>query len=102
MPIGSFLNATEEDCANYVDYWARLFKASTWEELKMIAEQNKSISEASQTLYELNADEIELQKCYAREEYYRRKRTYERDMALLKAENEELKRKLAEYEKNNK
>lgn len=29
--------ATEEDLAYGIDHWARLFKASTWEELKMIA-----------------------------------------------------------------
>ena len=30
--------ATEEDKANRIDYWARLFKAKTWEDLKMLAQ----------------------------------------------------------------
>ncbi len=58
--------ATTEDKAYKIDYWARLFKATTWEEIKMIAENNEYLSEASQTLYEMNADEMIQEQCYAR------------------------------------
>ena len=33
--------ATEEDKAYNIDYWARLFRAKTWEDLKMLAENNE-------------------------------------------------------------
>lgn len=40
--------ATEEDKQYQIDYWASLFKATTWEELKMLAEKNESIAEATE------------------------------------------------------
>lgn len=63
--------ATEEDKAYQIDYWAKLFKAATWEEIKMIAQKNKYLQEASETLYALNADEMVRQQCQARADYYR-------------------------------
>ncbi len=55
-------------------FWARLFKATTWEELKMLAKKNSDIEDTVVTLHELTDDEkIQLQ-CEARERY-------ERDMA---------------------
>lgn len=64
--------ATEDDRANHIDYWARLFTATSWEDIKMIAQNDSFLSAASQSLYESNADEIIRQKCRAREEYYKR------------------------------
>lgn len=61
--------ATEEDKLYQIDYWAKLFTAKTWEELKMIAENNTILSEATQTLYKLNADDLLREQCRAREEY---------------------------------
>ena len=77
--------ATAEDKAYQIDYWARLFKATTWEELKMIAERNEFMQEASQAMYEFTADDMIRKQCRAREEYNRRERTWERDNAALKA-----------------
>lgn len=61
--------ATEEDRAYGIEHWARLFKASTWEELKMIAKNSQVLTEASKALYQLNADEIMRQRCRAREDF---------------------------------
>ena len=50
-------------------YWAKLFKATTWEELKMLAKNNSDIEDTVVTLHELSDDEkIKLQ-CEARERY---------------------------------
>ena len=50
-------------------YWSKLFKATTWEELKMLAKNNSDIEDAVVTLHELSDDEkIKLQ-CEARERY---------------------------------
>ena len=76
--------ATAEDKAYQIDYWARLFKATTWEELKMIAEKNEFMQEASQAMYEFTADDLIREQCRAREEYNRRERTWKRDNAMLK------------------
>ncbi len=81
--------ATDEDKANQIDYWARLFKASSWEEVRMISKNNNYLSEASQALYELNADEITRQKCRAREEYYRTQNTYKKLISDLQVQLEE-------------
>jgi len=45
--------ATEEDCFWQVDEWAKLFKATTWEEIKMIADKNEYLTETSNTLCDL-------------------------------------------------
>uniref|UniRef100_UPI0040560D57 Rpn family recombination-promoting nuclease/putative transposase n=1 Tax=Agathobacter sp. TaxID=2021311 RepID=UPI0040560D57 len=63
--------ATKEDKAFQIDYWAKLFTATSWEDLKMIAENNTYLSEAAQTIYELNADEITRRQCQARADYQR-------------------------------
>ena len=90
--------ATEEDKNNQLDYWAKLFTATSWEELKMIAEKNPSMTEATQTLYELNADIITQEKCRARREYFRRQNTMNRDMALVQEAKEKAEKELAEIE----
>ena len=87
--------ATVEDKANQIDYWARLFKASSWEEVRMISKNNNYLSEASQALYELNADEITRQKCRAREEYYRTQNTYKKLISDLQEELEEIQQTIA-------
>jgi len=101
--------ATEEDKAYGIDYWAKIFKAKTWEELKMLAENNEYMEETVEALYVANADEIVRQQCRAREDAERRERTLERDnkklkeeVAGLKDENTELKDELADLERKQK
>lgn len=71
--------ATEEDQKYQIDRWAKLFKATTWEDLRMIAEKDEYMSEAAAEMYKMNEDEIIREQCLAREEYYRyEKRTQKR------------------------
>lgn len=71
--------ATEEDQKYQIDRWAKLFKATTWEDLRMIAEKDEYMSEAAVEMYKMNEDEIIREQCLAREEYYRyEKRTQKR------------------------
>lgn len=67
--------ATEEDKDSHLHYWASFFKATTWEELKMLAKQDEFIKEASATIYQLSQEEQVRLQCEAREDYYRRQRT---------------------------
>jgi len=83
--------ATEEDRKYNIDYWARLFKAKTWEEIQMLAKNDEYIKEAADFIYKANADDIVRQQCRAREEAERRERTLERDKKLLQQENDGLK-----------
>ena len=45
--------ATEEDKAWKLDYWARLFKSMTWEEIRMMAQDKKYMAEEIARLQEL-------------------------------------------------
>ena len=87
--------ATEEDKAYNIHYWASLFKAETWEELKMLAENNEYLQEAAESLYVANADEIVRQQCRAREDAERRERTILRNYRLAKEELEKAKEEIA-------
>ena len=85
--------ATEEDKTYRIDYWARLFKAKTWEDLKMLAQNNEYLEEAANSIYKANAEEIVRQQCRAREDAEHRERTlirnYNRAMDELNASKEE-------------
>ncbi len=63
--------ATAEDQQHLIDQWAKLFKATTWEEIKMLATKNEYFREASQTLFQLSAEENIRLQCEAQEEFYR-------------------------------
>lgn len=89
--------ATDEDRAWKLDYWARLFKATTWEEIKMIATDNEYLQEASNTLFDLNADFNVRERCRNREEYYNVLRTFEDEIDSAK---EELARSKAELDRS--
>ena len=75
--------ATQEDREWKIDYWASLFKATTWEELKMLAEQNPVMGDAAETIYELTADEAIREQCKAREKQIKEMNTLvmERELA---------------------
>ncbi len=82
--------ATDEDRDWQLDYWAKLFTADTWEEIQMIAKKSEYLAEASQMLYELNADDIERQKCRAREDYYRLQDMMQKEKEKVIREKEKL------------
>ena len=90
--------ATKEDKAYNIDYWARIFKARTWEELKMFAKDNEYLQEAAESLYVANANEIVRQQCRAREDAERLQRTLERDNALLKKQLADANTRITELE----
>lgn len=79
--------ATDEDKAYNIDYWARLFKTKTWEDLQMLVKNNEYLEEAAESIYQANADDILMQKCRAREEAERYERIAKRTIELLQEEN---------------
>lgn len=70
--------ATEDDRLHEIHLWASFFKATTWEELKMLAHNNTDIQEAIATVYQLTQEEKIRQQCEAREDYYRRQNDVQR------------------------
>ena len=61
--------ATDEDKVWKLDYWAKLFKANTWEEIQMKAEQDKTLHECASALRAMSEDERIRMQCIARERY---------------------------------
>ncbi len=78
--------ATEEDRKWGIDSWAALFKATTWEEINMLAEKNETMRQAAEEVYRLTQDKSIREQCRAREDYYRLWNTVERDMLNMNAE----------------
>lgn len=94
--------ATREDREWKIDYWASLFKATTWEELKMLAQQNSILEDAVETIYELTADETVQEQCKAREKHVREMRTVltEKEMAMQEKEMAMQEKEIAVQEKD--
>lgn len=67
--------ATEEDKSYSIDYWARLFKSTTWEELKMLAKEQTSLQSTIEAIYRVNADEQARDAIFAREDFLRVQRS---------------------------
>ncbi|MCR4586222.1 MAG: Rpn family recombination-promoting nuclease/putative transposase [Lachnospiraceae bacterium] len=86
--------ATEEDKQYHIDEWAKLFRAKTWEEIKMLAAKNENLAEAAKTIYELSEDERIRQQCQAREDYYKRQSGLNKRLArqekIMAEQNEQL------------
>lgn len=91
--------ATEEDRRYHIDCWAKLFKAKTWEEIKMIAEEDKALYEAAKALFYNSSDEEIRLRCLDREEYYQDLRNYERAIAERDQVIDQLRAELAELKK---
>ena len=60
--------ATDEDRLYGIDTWARLFKATTWEEIKMITEKNPSMNSAAEAIYISTSDRKVREQCRIRED----------------------------------
>ena len=82
--------ATDEDRLCELDHWAELFKAKTWEDLRMIAEKNQYMSEAAKEMYARNADEIIREQCRVREENLAYERYVKGQMEQLSKLQQEL------------
>ena len=89
--------ATDEDKEHHIDYWAKLFKATTWEEIKMLAAKDQYIDEASKTIFRLSADEQIRKRCLDREEYYLDKMAMERTIEEYHLDKMAMERTIEEY-----
>ena len=82
--------ATDEDKEYQIDYWVKLFKAKTWEEVKSMSEKNEYINEASKTIFQMTEDEMVRNRCYDRIHHYANIKTFE---LVIEEQKEELARK---------
>jgi len=81
LDLNQIALATDEDKAYKIDYWARLFKAKSWEDLKMLAQKDDVFEETCNTVFTLNQDDKIRYWCEAREEGERILRTYQAQIA---------------------
>lgn len=91
--------ATSEDRKYNIDKWARLFKAQTWEEIKMLSTQNTAFREAADTIYQMSEDKQIRRQYEAREDYLRCQRDVELNMQKLKEELAQKDKALAEKDR---
>jgi predicted transposase/invertase (TIGR01784 family) len=87
--------ATYEDKLYGIDTWARLFKAKTWEEIKMITKENPSLTSTAEAIYMSTADQNILEQCRIREDNIAHEKYQNELIASLTQENSRL-RKLLE------
>ena len=71
LQLNQLGNPEDEEQMPEIYYWAQLFKATTWEEIRMLAEKNETIKKSIVTLKELTADEQAKMQMEARERYRR-------------------------------
>ncbi len=88
--------ATEEDHHYAIDKWASLFKANTWEDIRMLIHDNPTLQTAAETLYRLNMDERFRETCERFEQAeIEHDSILHRNMMLIQT-NQELTTELAE------
>ena len=69
--------ATDEDKKLHRHLWASFFRATTWEEINMIATQDKNIQLAATKLYQLSEDQRIRDELWARQDAIRRQIDFE-------------------------
>ncbi len=83
--------ANEEDRKYGLDRWAKLFKAETWEDLKMLAEE-KVLGKAISASWQLTEEEMIQAQCRAREDWLTNDKwkndTIEKQSAQLKEKDQ--------------
>jgi predicted transposase/invertase (TIGR01784 family) len=83
--------ATEEDKAYGIDKWAKLFKATTWEELKAMATQNSVFENVAKSMFMYSCNKDVLEQCRKVEYDQKYVKHLNDDNKSLKADNTELK-----------
>ena len=82
--------ATAEDKTYGLDVWAKLFKAKTWEEIKMITKDNPSINSTAENIFKFNSDEQIRELCRRREDQIAHENYQKNLINKLSAEYERL------------
>ncbi len=78
--------ATKEDIACGIDKWVRLFKAKTWEDLKMVAQDNPYMTSTVESMYLSNTDRNILKVAREREDFLRSQAYKDKKLKTQEAE----------------
>ena len=79
--------ATEYDKRYSIDVWAQFFKATTWEEIKMITKDNPSMNSTAESVYLSNSDFVIRERCRAREDAIIHEKYQAEQIEALTSEN---------------
>ena len=82
--------ATDEDRLYGIDRWARLFKAKTWEEIKMIVKEDTSMNSTAEAIYKSVSDQKILEQCRIREDFIAHEKYQLEKIRSLSSENKSL------------
>ncbi len=96
IQLNQIERATAEDKHYKIDQWARLFKAKTWEDLKMIAQNHSAMTATANSICQFNSDIAVRLRIQDREDALREERKVKKKMDELERVNAEQKEALAE------
>ena len=82
--------ATDEDRLYGIDRWARLFKAKTWEEIKMIVKEDTSMNSTAEAIYKSVSDQRILEQCRIREDFIAHEKYQLEQLRLFASNNKVL------------
>ena len=94
--------ATTEDKTYGLDTWAKLFKAKTWEEIKMITKEHPSLNSTAENIFISNSDEQIRELCRRREDQIAHENYQKEVISELSAENERLSSEVEKLSSKNK
>jgi len=86
--------ATDADRSSGLDYWAKAFLASTWEDLKGLAERGDVFKEVAEEMYTVNADENQRSLAEAHRKYVETFTTLTNGLARAEKKAEEAEQNL--------
>jgi len=81
--------ATTADRSSGLFTWARFFRAGTWEELKMLEQEDEKIGTAASTVFRLMCDDKVRMQMEAREDFYRIMDSYKEELEEQRSKIEE-------------
>ncbi len=81
--------ATEEDRRYDIDTWARFFRVTTWEDVKMLVAKNPIIAEAGATMYKISQEERQRQILEGREDAIRQELGVQRLLESTRKERDD-------------
>lgn len=87
--------ATNEDKVYGIDHWASLFKSQTWEELKMLAQNDDVMTDAVSTIYDITQDSILKQQIRTREEWIAVERRFIEEKEAAEAKSAQIEEEMA-------
>lgn len=96
IELNSIHLATKEDHDYGIKNWASFFKAKTWEDIRMLVNQNPTLLSAAETLYQLNMNDQLRETCERFIKAEARENGYQNKIAELTAEITDKDAKIAE------